>query len=258
MSVHYDRPRGTLRRPLARGRHGSAAERFATRRRASASRRRVDAPTAGRSTSHDSQARAPVGGGVYALRDRDGTALAVRRSASPTARCRRAAASRAAAPRRPRGARPSRRSDRGEVARRATRSASSGRSCSRRSAAVRHRRHAAGLRRRTAASGCCRAFGDAAARGDRRGPRARLARARWPSSSTRGELSAKTVNNARTCLSMTLGEAVRRGLISRKPVRGTCPRCRSSGPSSTTCASTRSSRYLDACVDVLPRRWPSS
>ena len=28
-----------------------------------------------------------------------------------------------------------------------------------------------------------------------------------------GELNAKTVNNARTCLSMTLGEAVRRGKL---------------------------------------------
>ena len=33
------------------------------------------------------------------------------------------------------------------------------------------------------------------------------------------ELSAKTVNNARTCLSMTLGEAVRRGHIAHNPCR---------------------------------------
>ncbi len=34
-----------------------------------------------------------------------------------------------------------------------------------------------------------------------------------------GELSAKTVNNARTCLSMTLGEAVRRGQLAHNPCR---------------------------------------
>ena len=34
-----------------------------------------------------------------------------------------------------------------------------------------------------------------------------------------GELSAKTVNNARTCLSMTLGEAVRRRHIPQNPCR---------------------------------------
>jgi integrase len=34
-----------------------------------------------------------------------------------------------------------------------------------------------------------------------------------------GELSAKTVNNARTCLSMTLGEAVRRGHLAHNPCR---------------------------------------
>src|SRR5205823_5656534 len=32
-----------------------------------------------------------------------------------------------------------------------------------------------------------------------------------------GELSAKTINNARMCLSMALGEAARRGLIVRNP-----------------------------------------
>ncbi|WP_028061485.1 tyrosine-type recombinase/integrase [Candidatus Solirubrobacter pratensis] len=54
-----------------------------------------------------------------------------------------------------------------------------------------------------------------------------------------GELSAKTVNNARTCLSMTFGEAVRRRHL---PVNraATCPSYRSSGPRSTTCASSRS------------------
>ncbi len=34
-----------------------------------------------------------------------------------------------------------------------------------------------------------------------------------------GDLSAKTVNNARTCLSMTLGEAVRRGQLAHNPCR---------------------------------------
>lgn len=54
-----------------------------------------------------------------------------------------------------------------------------------------------------------------------------------------GELSAKTVNNARTCLSMTLGEAVRRRHLPMNPC-GMCLSYRSSGPRSTTCAWTRS------------------
>jgi hypothetical protein len=47
------------------------------------------------------------------------------------------------------------------------------------------------------------------------------------------ELSSKTVNNARTCLSMTLGEAVRRRHLPVNPCRYV-PECRSSGPRSTT------------------------
>ena len=57
---------------------------------------------------------------------------------------------------------------------------------------------------------------------------------------TDGELSPKTVNNARTCLSMALGEAVRRRHLPR--IRAaTCPSSPSNAPRSTTCAPTRSS-----------------
>ena len=56
-----------------------------------------------------------------------------------------------------------------------------------------------------------------------------------------GELSAKTVNNARTCLSMTLGEAVRRGQLAHNPCRYVPELPGRAAPSSTTCASARSS-----------------
>ena len=64
--------------------------------------------------------------------------------------------------------------------------------------------------RRTAASGCCRGSVRCSSRAS-----TRTGSGDWLAEMVElvdaGELSAKTVNNARTCLSMTLGEAVRRG-----------------------------------------------
>ena len=63
-----------------------------------------------------------------------------------------------------------------------------------------------------------------------------------------GELSAKTVNNARTCLSMTLGEAVRRRHIPQNPCR-----CVPELPVERTeidyLRLGEIERYLDACAD---------
>ena len=61
---------------------------------------------------------------------------------------------------------------------------------------------------------------------------------RWPKASRRA-ISAKTVNNARTCLSVALNEAARRGLIARNPCSAV-PALPVDRHDSTTCASTRS------------------
>ena len=71
-----------------------------------------------------------------------------------------------------------------------------------------------------------------------------------------GELNAKTVNNARTCLSMTLGEAVRRGKLAHNPCRYV-PELPVERPSSTTCGSTRS-RAISTRASSTIGRWRSS
>jgi integrase len=71
-----------------------------------------------------------------------------------------------------------------------------------------------------------------------------------------GELNAKTVNNARTCLSMTLGEAVRRGHLAHSP----CQYVRAlptERPELDYLRLTEIEPYLDACVEHY-RRWRSS
>jgi hypothetical protein len=73
---------------------------------------------------------------------------------------------------------------------------------------------------------------------------------------TDDELSPKTVNNARTCLSMALGEAVRRRFLTQNRA-ATSPNCPSSGRRSTTSASPRSSP-TSTRARTTTARWPSS
>jgi hypothetical protein len=63
-----------------------------------------------------------------------------------------------------------------------------------------------------------------------------------------GELSAKTVNNARTCLSMTLGEAVRRRHVTRNPCRYV-PELPVDRAEIDYLRVDEIERYLDACVE---------
>jgi integrase len=63
-----------------------------------------------------------------------------------------------------------------------------------------------------------------------------------------GELSAKTVNNARTCLSMTLGEAVRRRHIPHNPCRWV-PELPVERTEIDYLRMGEIDRYLDACAD---------
>ena len=63
-----------------------------------------------------------------------------------------------------------------------------------------------------------------------------------------GELSAKTVNNARTCLSMTLGEAVRRGHLAHNPCRYV-PELPVERAELDYLRLDEIERYLDACVE---------
>jgi integrase len=63
-----------------------------------------------------------------------------------------------------------------------------------------------------------------------------------------GELSAKTVNNARTCLSMTLGEAVRRRHIPQNPCRWV-PELPVERTGIDYLRLREIERYFDACVD---------
>jgi hypothetical protein len=71
-----------------------------------------------------------------------------------------------------------------------------------------------------------------------------------------GELSPKTVNNARTCLSMTLGEPVRRGHWPTTRA-GTSLGSRRSAASWTTWVPTRSSAASRRAATSIPR-WPNS
>jgi integrase len=64
-----------------------------------------------------------------------------------------------------------------------------------------------------------------------------------------GELSAKTVNNARTCLSMTLGEAVRRRHIVQNPCRWV-PELPVERVEIDYLRVREIDRYLDACIDA--------
>jgi integrase len=63
-----------------------------------------------------------------------------------------------------------------------------------------------------------------------------------------GELSAKTVSNARTCLSMTLGEAVRRGHIAHNPCRYV-PELPVERAELDYLRLSEIERYLEACVE---------
>jgi integrase len=63
-----------------------------------------------------------------------------------------------------------------------------------------------------------------------------------------GELSAKTVNNARTCLSMTLGEAVRRGQLAHNPCRYV-PELPVERAELDYLRLSEIERYLEACVE---------
>jgi hypothetical protein len=63
-----------------------------------------------------------------------------------------------------------------------------------------------------------------------------------------GELSAKTVNNARTCLSMTLGEAARRGQLGHNPCRYV-PELPVERAELDYLRLGEIDRYLDACVE---------
>ena len=63
-----------------------------------------------------------------------------------------------------------------------------------------------------------------------------------------GELNAKTVNNARTCLSMTLGEAVRRGKLAHNPCRYV-PELPVERPELDYLRLDEIERYLDSCVE---------
>ena len=63
-----------------------------------------------------------------------------------------------------------------------------------------------------------------------------------------GELSAKTVNNARTCLSMALGEAVRRRHLTQNPCRYV-PELPVERAEIDYLRVGEIERYLDACAD---------
>ena len=63
-----------------------------------------------------------------------------------------------------------------------------------------------------------------------------------------GELSAKTVNNARTCLSMTLGEAVRRRHLTQNPCRYV-PELPVERAEIDYLRPEEIERYLDACIE---------
>jgi hypothetical protein len=71
-----------------------------------------------------------------------------------------------------------------------------------------------------------------------------------------GALSATTVNSARTCLSMTLGEAVRRRRIPQNPCRWV-PELPVERVEIDYLRLCEIDRYLDACIDAH-RPLPSS
>jgi len=64
-----------------------------------------------------------------------------------------------------------------------------------------------------------------------------------------GELSAKTVNNARTCLSVALNEAARRGLVTRRAGEREFPAPQRLRRTRLTISTSRlSARYSAACM----------
>lgn len=71
-----------------------------------------------------------------------------------------------------------------------------------------------------------------------------------------GELRPKTVNHARTCLSMTLGEAVRRRFITQNPCRYV-PELPIERTEIDYLRAKEIGLYFDACADFY-RPWPSS
>ena len=216
MSVHYDRARG---RWIVRWRDDGRqrARRFADEASAPAFEASLRPPPAVRARAvAQLEARVVDQGGVYAyetaagtrwrfvFRQSDGSLTTRRGFDEPRRRGR------------PRGAPPSRRSAAARCARRARPSASSGRSV----LEAKRPYVTAGTLQDYATHGRKRLlpwFGElrlAAIDEDR----VRDWLAEMAELVDDGELSAKTVNNARTCLSMTLGEAVRRGHTRAQPV----------------------------------------